>query len=185
MSNSVIKFKDAIAALEWSEEMLARVPVKSQIAKIMQGVLGSGEFTMEELRDQALVISMATARIKPHAAKLMILFLFGRDDSSVFVELTNDLVARASEYCPEARGRNRLQVQRLVVACLLGHRKYIQFNKPMSRNIAAKAVGVSHVAFNKGAWVNVMLFIREACNNLLAEADKQLTASLEERRMLA
>jgi hypothetical protein len=176
-AEKVYQFRDAPAAFSWAEEILSRYPVESQISKLDR-VPSGGEFSLDELRDQALTIVSVASRVKPQHAGLAFRYVYGRGDNLVITDLVDALMRHVYATVSKARGKHPHRLTNLVNTLLQGFRRYTQYHE---KQINAQLAGVAHVtrqSFTESGWMDIVHGVRGILNDWLRIANDAITQEL-------
>jgi hypothetical protein len=180
-TEELVKFDSAPEAFEWAEEILSKAAAgESQMARLLRRP-GGGEFTFEELRDQALTISAIVARTEPPAAARTFQYVFGRDDNVVVQDLMDALVREVSQLTV---GRHPQKTVALLHCVLQGYRRYIQKNRYQHAEELAQAMRMTRRGYYKGRWFEVTQAARKALERWQAQAEASIELALDDRGFL-
>jgi len=184
LAEKKVKFKDAASAVAWAEEMLDRSGgVQSQIGN-MTRVPGAGDFTMPELYDQALSISMAAQKVK-HPVGVFFAQMFGRDDAMRRMEICGAMVAWMRSTYVVADGKHHLQFVNLMDTLLRGYRSYILLGKRQRLSDVACSIGVTRENLKDDGWLDIIKAARDKFDAWLDIGERELCDILNERGFIA
>ena len=179
----VVQFPAASAAFKWAEEFLSRYPVESQIGKIMRGP--PGEFSRDELKDQALLIVKLVSRVEPARVSLVFRYVYGREDQIVQQDLMDALMRHLYEVVPGARGKHGPRMMMFVRSAAEGFRRYRQFGRKQSHSRIAGDIGMARQSFSEGHWPDLIGAARGGLKTWLEVGEKWIGDELKDRGFVA
>jgi hypothetical protein len=184
-AEKLLQFQTAPEAFEWAEEILARHPVESQIAKLNK-IRGAGEFTMDEMRDMALTIVSVVSRVEPSGLSLAFRYVYGREDGVVLQDLTDSLMRYLYRSVPKVKGREPRRMVQFVVSVASGYRASTLYKrKEKSMNRIAGETGVSRQALSENGWPDMIAAVRGSLDQSMKRAESWIADELRERGFMA
>lgn len=180
-----MRFPSAIDALSFSEEVLEKATGnEGQFARILRGPPGAGEYTLQDLRDIALSISVLVDQIEPLVYAHLLRTIYGREHPRTEAQVWDWLVGKVKGM-EGMKHRDPQLLLRLAYTVLRGHRRFLLMNKPMPMTTIAAAVGVRRQKLKEEGWVTAVSVMRRAIGDGVDIGTRQLDSILRDRDLLS
>lgn len=184
VEEKLLKFGSPAAAYSWAAEVLSKYPVESQMARLQKRI-GCGEFTMDELRDQALTIASVVARAQPVPGRLLFEYVYGAtDDGEIPQELIDAIMRDIYNHVPVSRKKHHYRVVTLICHLVEGYRRRIQENDIQTNVQLALHVGVRKQNFKAGGWQDMTDLTRRSFQQWMEMAERNIDESLRGKGFL-
>lgn len=179
----LIQFKSAIDALAFSEEVLSKAKSEGFFSRLLRGPKGHGSLTWEELRDQALAISVMVDRIEPRIHGYLLCSIYGREDRRKEREVWDWLVSAISGL-DGMKHREPQLLLKLVFTVFRGHRRFVLTNKPLRMSTIASAIGVRRQNMKEGGWCEAVAILRGTIHNGMVDGERSLEELLRDKGLM-